>query len=164
MAGRANITANITCHVLRKQRGTAYVLVLSITSLLVVLGLAATQIARGEIRQGELELEQAQALLSSQSTIDIFHLQYNGETAWRKSVLNGRWYHGGTYQGAALYFAILDPNDTDLADDNSDSFLFYSCAEVGDSRRIYRIEFTSDDAGNLTRKASTFQQVMYDDL
>jgi len=42
---------------LRKQRGTAYVLVLSITTLLVTLGIAASQLAQSQIEQGNLDQE-----------------------------------------------------------------------------------------------------------
>ena len=148
----------------RRQRGTAYVLVLAITSLLITLGIAATQLARGEIQKGELETEQAEARYSALSAIDIVHARFEGTTAWRSSYVSGTWYALDSFDGSDLYIVLFDQTDNNLADANTDPFLLYVAAINGDTRRFFSVQFTSDDSGNLTRDHSTLTAVTYDEL
>lgn len=148
----------------RRQRGTAYVLVLAITSILIVLGIAATQIARGEIERNDLEQDQAKARIAAQYAMDYIHKLRNGDVTWRANVVNAQWRSFMNYNGVAIYSAYIDQIDGDMANDSGQPFLLYTAAVSGDSRRVYRVEMISDDAGNLTRNDETFEQIPFDEL
>lgn len=146
---------------LRKQRGTAYVLVLAITTLLVTLGIAATHLAQNQIEQGDSALDQAKARLAAQSYLDILHRRNNGSTTWRDGVATETWFLLTSQDGIDLYYAYDDPIDGDLDDDYTEPFRLYTLAKSGTAFRIYSVEYTADTDGNLTRNASTFKQEVF---
>ena len=144
----------------RRQRGTAYVLVLSITSMLVVMGIAATQIARGELERYELESGQAAARLSAVSLQDMIHKQIDGDMTWRDSATSGAWVRFGTLDGGDLFYRYRDQIDGNMSDDYTEPFLLYTRAIYGESRRTYVIEMIPDDDGEITPNAASFSQVI----
>lgn len=142
----------------RKQRGTALVMVLGMTTLLVTLGLTAVQIARGELRQNELEQDQAEARIAAQYALDYFHKTLDGDTTWRASASNLSWRLFATLDGVTIYYAYQDQIDGDISNDATQPFLLYSLAIKGNSRRLYRVELIPDASGNLKRNHSKFEQ------
>lgn len=147
----------------QRQRGTAYVLVLSITTLLVTLGIAATQIAQGQIEQVDLDQDLAQARLAAQVTQDIIHRRNSGTTTWRDGVSNATWYSLASLDGLSYFYAYVDPIDGDLSNNTTDPFVLYTLAFSGQAFRIYSSEYRVDEDGNWTRDASTFKQEVFTD-
>lgn len=144
-----------------RQRGTAYVLVLAITSLLVTLGFAATQLAQNQIKQGENEVDLAKARLAATYAQDYIHKLMDGETDWRDSHLAATWYSFSTIDGVDIYYTYIDQIDGDLGDDYSQPFLLYTRADSGDATRMFITEYTVDEDHNVTRNASSFRQVVF---
>lgn len=147
-----------------RRRGTAYVLALSIMTILMIVGIAATKIARTELAKSTLESDQAVARLSAIYTQDYIHRVLSGGTAWRASAPNASWNIFYQYQGCTMYYAYVDQVDGNINNDATQPFLLYTLAVKGNSRRIYRVEIVPDANGNLTRNADTFQQLMIEDL
>ena len=145
----------------RRRRGTAYVLVLAITTLLVTLGLAATQLAKGQIEQGEAELDVARARVAAQTAQDLIHKGIDGGDSWRDGAATASWYLLGVFDGVRIWYAYIDQIDGDLSDDYSEPFLLYTMANVGSAYRIYSVEYTADEDGKLTRNAGTFKQEVF---
>jgi hypothetical protein len=146
---------------LRKQRGTAYVLVLAITTLLITLGIAATQLAQNQIEQGDNENGQAKARLAGQAALDIIHKRNTGDLTWRDGVVAEQWYPLGLVDDVYVYYAYLDPIDSDVEDDYADPVVLYTLAFTGNNYRIFSAEYTADDAGNLTLNGSTLKQEVF---
>lgn len=148
-------------HPQRRRRGTALILVLGITTLLVTLGIAATQIARGQLERNALEQDQAAARLAAQSTQDLIQKALDGQTTWRSTAVSGDWNTFATLDGVQLYYAYVDEVDGDLGNDTTQPFVLYSLAVSGDSKRCYRVELVPDSANNLRRNEPTFEQVVF---
>ncbi len=146
----------------RRSRGTALVLVLGLTTLLVTLGIAATQIARGELKRNDLEHEQADARIAAQYTLDYIQKALDGNTSWRADATNETWSLFSHMDGVTTFYAYLDPIDGDVTNDASQPFLLYSLAVSGNSKRAYRVELTPDSEGNLKRNDATFEQVIFE--
>lgn len=146
------------------RRGTAYLLVLAITSMLVVLGFAANQIAANQIDREQLETDQANARLAASSSLDHVHKLLDGQTAWRGYINSGYWYLLRTEDDTTVYLAVIDQVDGDLSNNNAQPFLVYCMAVVNNSRRVYSVEFYSDAAGNLTMNHAKFKQSTFEEV
>lgn len=148
-------------NVVRRQCGTAYVLVLSITTLLVTLGIAATQLAQNQIEHGETEDDLAKARLAAMYTQDYIHKSITGDDAWRDNLDSTNWRYFAELDGIKIWYNYVDEVDGDLTDDYSEPFVLYTLAVSGQASRIYSAEYTADADGNLTRNASTLRQEVF---
>lgn len=157
MGGSRNKT-----HRLRRQRGTVYVLVLSITSLLVVLGIASSMLARKHTRQSVLQHNQTSARLAAITALDYQHKMIDGDATWRNAVTDGVWSAGATYEDAVVQYKFIDEMDGSLVDSSAHPFRLYAKATVGDAVRIYSAEFIPDAANSYTRDPRTFRQELAD--
>ena len=147
-----------------KQRGTAYVLVLSITTLLVVLGLTSTLIARSTLQRTELEADQAKARLLGITFMDYCHSRIDGSAFFRMLVQSGEWRSAEPFGDGTARHMYLDEIDGDMNDGNAHPFRLYVMVTVGDAVRVYSQEFIPDDSNNLRRDPKTFRQETVDGL
>ena len=145
-----------------KRRGTAYVLVLSITSLLVMLGLTASQLVRTEISNNSRLEDQAAVQLSAMSALDIMHKRLDGETAWRSSTAHDAWDTGEKIDGVLVQFKFIDETDGNLSSDNTHRFRLYAMATRNDARRLYSVELMPDASFNLRRNPTTLRRETVD--
>jgi len=146
----------------RRTRGTALVLVLGMTTLLVTLGFAVTQIARGELKKNTLEQDQADARIAAQYTLDYMHKALDGSTSWRSGAGNGTWKYFASLDGAWIFYSYVDEIDGDMSNDATQPFVLYSLAVKGNSKRAYRVELIPDESGNLKRNDASFEQVVFE--
>jgi len=145
----------------RRSKGTALVLVLGITTLLVTLGITAVQISRGELKQNELEQDQAEVRIAAHCALDFIHKSLDGDTAWRSSAFDASWYYFTNFDGANIYYGYVDQIDGDVSNDATQPFMLYTLAIKGNSKRVYRVELIPDADGNLRRNDSTFEQGIF---
>lgn len=145
----------------KRQRGTAYVLVLAITTLLVTLGIAATQLAQNQIKRGESEQDVAKARLAAQYTQDYLQKMHSEDETWRDGVLTARWYYFTNLDGVDIWHAYVDQIDGDLTDDYSEPFLLYTMARSGNAYRSFIAEYSADADGNLILYASSLRQAVF---
>lgn len=140
------------------QRGTAYVLVLGVTTLLVVMGLAGVMLARGNVARSTLEQEQAKARLLAISYLDIRHGQIDGLTIWRWSVTNGAWDAQYALGDGVVQSMYIDEIDGDLANDDTQSFRLYVKATVGNAVRVYSQDFIPGESNIISRDPKSLRQ------
>lgn len=143
-----------------RQRGTAYVLVLGIVSLLVVMGLASALLVRGNIERSQLEQDQAKARLLALSYLDIRHSQIDGFTAWRDFVEDGEWDAEYTLGDGWVQSRYVDEIDGNINNSGgrTQPFRLYVRAGVGDAVRIYSQEFVPDESNRLRRDPQSLRQ------
>ena len=140
------------------QRGSVYVLVLGITTMLVVFGITGAMIARVTVEQARLQESLTKVRMAAEVGIDVKHKRLNGTTSWRSSVGNNNWSSSEAIADAKVYYKYVDEFDGSLSNDNTQPFRMYCKAEKGDAVRVYSVEFVSDSAGNLTRRPRTMRQ------
>ena len=73
------------------QRGTAYVLVLGVTTLFVVFGVAGAMVSRVTVQRAALNEELAIARLAAEVGLDVMHKRMDGETDWRDTATEEGW-------------------------------------------------------------------------
>ncbi|MGB0768460.1 MAG: hypothetical protein ACPGYV_12210 [Phycisphaeraceae bacterium] len=143
----------------RRQAGTAYVLVLAITSMLVILGLAANQIARGQIEDGELHEDQVTAQLAAEYAHDVLLKQIEGSTTWRDAIHSSSWrIFRNIKDPIFLLYAYEDEIDGDVTNDYTQPVRISTLAVVGNARRVYSAEYIPDDTGKLVRNPDSWRQ------
>lgn len=141
-----------------RRRGSAYILVLGITAMLVVMGIGSTLLSRVMLEQSGLEEDIAAAGLAAGAALDVVHKRIDGTTAWRSLVTNNTWSGVETYGQAQIQAKFVDEYDSDLSNDTSDSFRLYAKAVVGNAVRVYSIELKPDGSGGYTRDAKTLRR------
>ena len=141
-----------------RRRGTAYVLVLGITSLLVTLGLAAIELSSIERERYELAQDQATARYAAFTGLDLLHKSLEGNSTWRDSASDDTWGIVYVEGDLTLSYKFVDEEDGMIAGDYTQPFRLYTRASIGHSNRLYSVVYTPDASNNLTRDLSTFRQ------
>lgn len=142
----------------RRSRGTALVLVLGVTTLLVTLGITAIQIARGTLKQNALEKDEAEARIAAKYTLDYVHKMLDGDTTWRVDAMDGSWSLFTQIDDTLIFYSYIDEIDGDISNDPAQPFMLYTVAITDHSKRVYRVELIPDADGNLRRNDSKFEQ------
>jgi len=140
------------------RRGSAYILVLGITTMLVVFGIGGAMIGRVTVEEGRLQEELIKARLAADVSLDVMHKRLDGATAWRGVVSDDTWSSSQTIADADVRFKYVDEFDGNLGNDNTQPFRVYAKAQVGDAVRVYSVEFVPDASNNLTRRPRSFRQ------
>lgn len=123
----------------RRQRGTVYLLVLSVTAMLVAIGVTAVTVGRIDLKSLRLEEDQAEARLFAQSLIEVVRLELERDEAWRKIYTSGEWTAYRRVGTASYRFKLVDEQDGLLADNETDAARLYVQANAGDASRIYSV-------------------------
>lgn len=145
-----------------RRRGTAYVLVLSVTTLLVVMGIGGSMAARVAVEQSDLETEQALTRLAAMCMLDVTHKRLDGRMDWRNTVGNDLWSYRELYGRTKVYVKFIDEIDGSINGDYTQPFRVYAMSTLNKTVRIYSIEFVPDADGTLTRNARTLRQETVD--
>ncbi len=142
-----------------RQRGTIYVLVLGVVSLLVVLGVAGAMSARVTVQRGKLEQEQLRARLLAESYLDLIHKRINGTTLWRNLHINNTWSNPAEIiDGCRLQYKFVDEQDANLSNNTAQPFRLYAKASIGNAVRVLSIELMPDGSGGNTRNLTTLRR------
>ncbi|MBX2852743.1 MAG: hypothetical protein KTR15_13485 [Phycisphaeraceae bacterium] len=141
-----------------RQRGSAYILVLGITTMLVVMGIGSSLLSRVMLEQSNLEEDVVSVRLAAVSALDVMHKRIDGDTGWRSKFSHDTW--GGTeaYGDAEVQFKFVDEADENLADDATQLFRVYARATIGHAVRVYSVELKPDGSGGYTRDARTLRR------
>lgn len=140
------------------RKGSAYLLVLGVTSLLVTLGLAAIQLATRQVERHAWTEAQAQTRLSALNAQDLVSRQLSGTTAWRPFVSNNLTYFLMRQGDGFVYFSLSDPIDGDVANDPLHAIRLRTLSVSGHTVRIYSAEYQPDEDGNLSMIPGTLQR------
>lgn len=153
---------SMRCNRYARRRGTVYVLVLSITSLLVILGIGGAMVSRVEIEKSELEQHQSATRWVAIISLDLTHKRINGETTWRSEVWHDVWRPSENYNGCRIQVKYVDEIDGVIGDDPMQPFRLYAKAEKGSAVRIYSVEMIPDSNGNLTMNPRSMRKETVD--
>lgn len=122
-----------------RQRGTVYLLVLSVTAMLVAIGVTAIMVGRIDLKSLRLEEDQADARLLAQSLLEVVRLELEDDDEWREEYTSGEWTAYRKVGQTAYRFKLVDEQDGNLADSDTDPARLYVQADAGDASRIYSV-------------------------
>jgi len=119
----------------RAQHAGALVFALSVTMLVMVIGVAGVVSLRAATAQSVRTDDTISATYLARSAAVLGVQLLTEQSAWRSTISNDAWYGLGTVNGAKLYMKAVD-DDGDLADDESDSVRIYGRAATRDATRM----------------------------
>ncbi len=122
-----------------RRAGTAYIMVLSISMIVMMIGLSATALSRVKLRTASGESDLVEAALLAHSAAERALLTLNTNAAWRTT-----YFHGVTAMTLSLgrgeiSWLALDEADLDLANSNSDNAKIIATGTVNEA--VYRLQF-----------------------
>ncbi len=125
-----------------RRRGSVYLLVLGVSSIVMVIGLSALAAVRVQHRGStdQTHAAQAQALADAGLQLALERLAHNA--AWRTDFTHDQW---GNWEAlgdgnGGLMIKLIDLDDTNLADNDQDPFRLVIRATRGDAVRLVSVE------------------------
>lgn len=146
-----------TCAARRaRQRGSAFVLVIAVTSIVGIIGMAGLMVVRVQHRgvRGRADATQAQAL--ADAALQLIHRRIADDDAWRDDHEHDTWSSAEALGSGTFIYKFVDEDDGDLADDDRDKVRLYTQATVGDSVRLVSVSLQGlgEVGPNLLRNGS----------
>jgi hypothetical protein len=93
----------------RHPRGSIYVLVLSISMLVAVIGMGALLVARVQTRIARSEVDFATARLCARAGLEAAMFRIQQDPTWRTDLGNGTWFNSVPFNGGAFSVSAADP-------------------------------------------------------
>ncbi len=121
------------------RRGSAYILVLAVSMVIVMLGVTSSHLMRIRSTNARLSEDETRAALLARSAVEVMIKALNDDPSWRTSHVHDQWsdmprtIHDGTF----IY--KLSDEDGDLADDTSDDVRLTVLTTRGEATRIYSV-------------------------
>jgi hypothetical protein len=142
-----------------RRRGSAYLLVLSTSMIVAVVGIAAVLALRLQRQVAEADTATVEARFATESVLDLAIFRLRGDVTWRAKYANDTWTDKETVSlqthTATYRFKLVDEGDGDLADDPTDPVRLYVEAAVGNAARLYSVLLQAEqgDSVNLLTNA-----------
>ena len=118
----------------------AYVLTLSTSLLVAVMGVAALIAVRVERTAAAADEDFVAARLNARSAAEVAALAIASTQTWRTTYPNGAWVTGMPLGEGTYSVSVVDPGDADLADSASDSAIVVAVGEVGPAQYRLAVE------------------------
>ncbi|KPK38008.1 MAG: hypothetical protein AMJ65_13465 [Phycisphaerae bacterium SG8_4] len=133
------------------RKGSVYVYVLSVALLITGIGLSSLWAMRVQRRVAGVGEAVVQARVAAGSFLDVALLRIANNPSWRSAYTHDVWVANETVHNVSYTFKLVDEQDADLANDDTQLARLYAKATVGDAVRIYSVLLRPDDAtgGNL---------------
>lgn len=123
-----------------RTRGSVYVLVLGVSTLITIVGVSAIALAQSTSRVSSSNRDWADAGVSAQAGIELMIAELNTSATWR-SDFKPMGPIGRIKIGRALVeIRIDDPVDGDFTENPLDPVRIYSTATIGNATRCYSVE------------------------
>lgn len=124
----------------RSRRGSVYVLVLGVATMVAVVGIGVIAIARstGHAAQVSRDWDEAGTLATSGVELALGYMNTN--TTWRTDATNRAWIGPLTLGRGRIAFTLVDESDGDLANNIQDPVRVYATATVGKATRVYAVQ------------------------
>lgn len=132
-----------------RQRGSVYILVLGVSLLVTVLGVSALMATRVERDRSVLDRDAQQARRYAESAIDLALLKINNDTGWRGTYTHDSWTGEQAFGTGAIDWKLVDPTDTDLADDASQNVDLVALGKVGEARQMVQVTLQPPASANI---------------
>jgi hypothetical protein len=136
----------------RRLRGSTYLLVLSVATLMTGIGLSALLALRVERRTTDLTSAIAQARTEASSFLAVALLRIQNDPFWRTTYKNNIWEPNETVNETLFTLKLVDEEDSDLGNDPNQPVRLYTKATVDEAVRIYSVLLACEGAlgnGNL---------------
>lgn len=99
-----------------QRRGSTYVIVLMVSSMVVLIGLTALTVARISRRNTELGVSAGESRHLAQAAVEAGRGLVANDANWRKALANGTWISDVKLGGGAVTVSGVDPDDASLSD------------------------------------------------
>ncbi len=123
-----------------RQRGSVYLLVLGVCSIILVIGLSAMAAVRIQHRGTILREDAAQAQQLADAGLQIVFARLTADPDWRTNETHDAWSTLETTGAGFFQYKLVDQNDTDLSDDDNDPARLYIRATHGDAVRLASVQ------------------------
>ena len=142
-----------------RRRGGVYVLVLSVSMLVMIIGVSAVIALRAKQQTSDLVSDSILARQLARSAVELGSLAIDADDSWRTTWASGVWKWTTTVDGARMGYTAVDETDGDLADDDTDPVRIYGFAEIDNVTRILSVEMAPVVTPNPTNLIgeSTFE-------
>jgi len=135
---------NIDSH---HRKGSVYVYVLSVALLITGIGLSSLWAMRAERRIAGVGEAVVQARIAAGSFLDVALLRIANNPSWRSAYTHDVWVADETVDNVSYTFKLVDEQDADLANDDTQPARLYARATVGDAVRIYSVLLEANEDG-----------------
>src|SRR3954470_19833950 len=122
-----------------RPRGTAYVLVLCIATLVTIAGIAALTVARVQLRSTTLSSDAEEARLNAQTAIELAKLWCYQDPDWRSNRKDGNWASGVGLGNGSFSVSVSDPIDDDFHTGPLDPLVVTATGFKGRARQQIRV-------------------------
>ena len=122
-----------------KRRGSTYIMVLSSSMIVTVIGLASLLAVRVQRRSMQMTNDTAEARLCAQSAIEL-GLLYVQDQDWRSTWANGTWLSEQPLGSGRFSLEGIDPRDNDLSDSEDDPVLLTGTGMKGGA--VHKVQIT----------------------
>jgi hypothetical protein len=119
--------------------GAAYVLVLSIATLVSVMGVSALIAVRVQLRSSEMSGHAQEATTCAQSGIELARLWISQDPAWRANRASGDWATGLPVSGTGTVTVNVSDDDGSLSNDPLDPVRITATGYSRGARRMLRV-------------------------
>jgi len=132
------------------RRGTVYVVVLAVLSIVITVSLSSLLNARSELVSASRTADEVMARSIARSGIELALAQIGTDPDWRSSVSGGALIPKASLMGGLIRVEVTDPVDGDLLNDYSDPFALTAIGEYGSARQMYRYRFEYADSHTMS--------------
>ncbi|MBB6429260.1 hypothetical protein [Algisphaera agarilytica] len=126
-----------------RQRGSALVLVLAVSSIVGVIGLSALMAVRLQNTDIETRADAVQAQQFADSMLRVIHTRLTNNSSWRTTHTHDTWTSNEVIaQGGFMRYVIRDEGDSDLADADTDPARLVVRVKYGDAVRLASLQIS----------------------
>lgn len=124
-----------------QRRGTVYVVVLAVLSIVITVSLSGLTNARSEMAAASNSADETTARSIAQSAMEAAFEIIGSDPDWRSSISGGLLIPKAAMGSGIFRIEVSDPSDGDPVDDYADPFELTAIAEYGTARQMYRYRF-----------------------
>jgi len=129
------------------RRGSAYVLVLGLSAIIMTLALGAIALARLQARRGRATADIAHARLCAHAALQVGRRLIKNDPDWRDHFPNGTWGAGVPVGRGAGSLQGIDPGDGDLADNILEPVVLTGTGSRNLATQTMRVTLLADATG-----------------
>ena len=130
-----------------RRRGSIYIIILSASLIVMVIGLAAVTFIRIERRYATTSTEFAQTRLYAQSAVELAYSIMRDDPNWRTNRTSGIWLTGQTLGDGTFNLEVVDPVDNDYQTDPFNSVLITGTGMLGEATYKLEVTLAAQDGG-----------------
>lgn len=127
-----------------RRRGGTYVLVMGSSMIVAVIGLAAVTVLRVERRYTQDTSDFASARAYALSAVEMGFNTLANDPNWRANHPNGIWFNDKAIGVGSYTLSGVDPNDADLANNDTDSLVLTGIGVQGEARYKLQVRLTAE--------------------